>query len=552
MNKLESEYLERRVAHPLLDILHECQERYGYIPPELVASLAAQAGKSVVEMWEAITFYHFFRTEPLGKHYLRLPLCPANVVHGAEAVHLAVMAALGFTEKHVAPEGVYTTPEGDVSYEAVSCSGRCYLAPYILVDDTPVPLGRDDPVAATLELVKKLRSDSYRQEPVTPAQPRITEVHRRVIRKILAASPEELLGQVEDAGLRGRGGAAFPAGKKWRTARDNAKKLAERMLARGEFTAFSDVAYVVANHDEGEPCTNKDEDLSLKDAVGVLIGMLLCGRAIGAIHGVVYVRYEYPHVYRVYKDAIRLLREEGLFGSNIMGSPQHFMAEVVRGGGSYPTGESSGLVRSIMGLMRPRKTQRLSVKGLWDKPTVVSNVETLASAVDIVSEGPDVWKAKGCPRRFSLTGAVARPGVIIAPENMSLAELVARAGGPVGDVLGVIPGGASTALLRDMTQSASGTGAVTVVNSDTDPTRLAHWIAWFFWRESCGGCLACPAVTRALLDITATPAGFCSACNEHKLQELNGSAQVGQCGMLWPSVEPIMALYMLARKGEAQ
>ncbi len=523
-------------VHPLLPTLHKIQNEHGYIPPELVQEEAEKIGLNPTHVWEAIKFYHYFHTAPLGRFSIRVPMCPANVVAGIESVHDALTQQLGISYEDQ-PDGVYTTPDGLISYEPVSCCGRDYMAPYLLVNDVPVPLDKRNPAAHARTLLDMVLQGRFVDTALPMPEVKVTEMHHRALKGILSMTADEILERIEQSGLRGRGGAAFLAGKKWRTARENVQCL----LGKGT-QETGDLAYVVGNHDEGEPCTFKDEDLSLADAPRVLIGMIACGRVIGATRGVVYVRYEYPHVFAAYERAIAQMLDAGLLGRNILNTGQDFFMEVVRGGGSYPTGESSGLVRSVMGKLRPRKTQRLSVSGLWNKPTVVGNIESFASAADILELGPTMWIENGRLRRFSVSGCVVNPGVYVLPEQTTIHTLIEAAGGATEPLWGAIPGGASTAFVADLDTVAAGTGAVTVIGKHVDLARLAHWISWFFWRESCGGCLACPSVTQALVDCTNDVDTFLAPCTQTKLEALHIAAQAGQCGMLWPAVEPILAL----------
>ncbi len=219
------------------------------------------------------------------------------------------------------------------------------------------------------------------------------------------------------SGLRGRGGAAFPTGQKWRLAAQ----------------AAADIKYVVCNADEGEPGSYMDRTILEGDPHAVLEGMLIGGHAIGASEGFIYVRNEYPLAIEILEHAIDEAEWRGLLGENIFGSGWSFRVTLRRGAGAYICGEETALIESLEGRSgEPRTRPPYPVtQGLWGKPTVVNNVKTWASVPPILTRGADWYAAMGTKRTpgttiFSLEGAVKNAGLVEVPFGMTLREWSTR------------------------------------------------------------------------------------------------------------------------------
>lgn len=320
--------------------------------------------------------------------------------------------------------------------------------------------------------------------------------------------PDEIVDLVKRSGLRGRGGAGFPSGIKWQfCATDKAYPK-----------------YVVCNADEGEPGTFKDRTLLEEDPHAVLEGMALAGYAIGANQGYIYIRGEYHKGAERLEQAIDEAVFRNYLGENILGSDYDFMVQVFRGAGAYICGEETALLDSLEG-----KAGRSRIKppypvneGLWSKPTLVNNVETLANIPHIVNHGAAWYRQFGteeCPgtKIYSLSGHVKNPGNYELPMGTTLRELIFDYGGGVRDgkrLKAVLPGGASSACLTQnsldvkldfhhlpMVGSMLGSGAVVVLDEDTCIVGAAHNIASFFEHESCGRCTPCRESTRWIKEI---------------------------------------------------
>jgi NADH-quinone oxidoreductase subunit F len=319
----------------------------------------------------------------------------------------------------------------------------------------------------------------------------------RAAEKALAMKPQEIIDAVKASGLRGRGGAAFPTGLKW------------------DFVPKEDPRprFVVANCDEGEPGTFKDREIVEKYPHLLLEGMLIAARAIGADRGFIYVRAEYPRAQGILRAAVAEAEKGGRLGENIGGTGFSFRVQIYAGGGAYICGEETALIESLEGKRgHPRLRPPYPVShGVYGMPTVVNNVETLSNVPFILDKGPDWYRSMGTKdsagtKIFTVSGGVKKPGVYeFKFGDVTLRELVEEcAGGVNGKLVGVIPGGLSTPILRpdeldvrltyeDIQKAGSllGSGAVIVVNNAVPVAAVARRSLEFLAHESCGKCTPC-------------------------------------------------------------
>jgi NADH-quinone oxidoreductase subunit F len=308
----------------------------------------------------------------------------------------------------------------------------------------------------------------------------------------------EIIEMVKQSGLRGRGGAGFPTGLKW------------SFINR---TAPGD-KYVVCNSDEGEPGTFKDRDILRYNPHALIEGMIICGYAIGAVAGYNYIRGEFWEPYQRFEEALAEAREAGLLGADILGSGFDFDIHTHLGAGAYICGEETALLESLEGKKgQPRfKPPFPAMFGLYGRPTVINNTETLASVPDIVRQGADWFREigvanSGGPKLFSVSGNVARPGNYEVPMGTPFAELLELAGGMRDGrpCKAVIPGGSSAPVLpgevmMDLTMdydaiaqagSMLGSGAVIVMDDTNCMVKVLDRISYFYYEESCGQCTPC-------------------------------------------------------------
>jgi NADP-reducing hydrogenase subunit HndC len=311
-------------------------------------------------------------------------------------------------------------------------------------------------------------------------------------------TPEEVLGEVKRANLRGRGGAGFPAGRKWETTKN----------APGE------PKYVIVNCDEGDPGAYMNRGLMEGNPHSVLEGLIIGAYAIGAHEGFIYVRQEYPLAVENTSIAIKQAEEHGFVGRNILGSGFDFNVKIHRGAGAFVSGESSALMTAIEGKVgEPRpKYVHTAIKGIWDKPSTLNNVETWANVPLIIKNGAEWFTSIGTDgskgtKIFSLVGKVNNTGLVEIPFGMSLRDIIYKIGGGIRNekkFKGVQTGGPSGGVIPEkyldspvdfdeLTKLGSimGSGGMIVMDEDTCMVDVAHYFVNFLCDESCGKCLPC-------------------------------------------------------------
>jgi NADH:ubiquinone oxidoreductase subunit F (NADH-binding)/(2Fe-2S) ferredoxin/Pyruvate/2-oxoacid:ferredoxin oxidoreductase delta subunit len=368
--------------------------------------------------------------------------------------------------------------------------------------------------------------------------------------KALKMEPEDIISEIERSGLRGRGGGGFPTGTKWRSC----------------VAVESDTRYVLCNGDEGDPGAFMDRSIMEGDPHSVIEGMIIGAAAVGAHQGYIYVRDEYPLAVKNLEVAIAAAREKGLLGGNILGSGFAFDIRISRGGGAFVCGESSALMRSVGGEVgEPRAKYIRSVeRGLYDKPTVLNNVETWANVPQIMVEGADWYAALGTKdskgtKVFSLVGKVNNTGLVEVPMGISIRELVEKIG---GGILGgkkfkaVQTGGPSGGCIPErladlpidfdsLTEAGSmmGSGGIIVMDEETCMVDVARYFTNFLVDESCGKCTPCrdglPRMLDLLTDITEGSGG-----EEHValLEELCDLLNWGAlCGLGTSAANPVLS-----------
>jgi len=330
-------------------------------------------------------------------------------------------------------------------------------------------------------------------------------------------SPEQVLEEVKKANLRGRGGAGFPAGRKWETTRN----------APGE------IKYVIVNCDEGDPGAYMDRSLMEGNPHLVIEGLILGAYAIGSHEGFIYVRQEYPLAVENTELAIEKAEEYGLLGKNILGSGFDFKITIHRGAGAFVSGESSALMTAIEGRVgEPRpKYVHSSVKGVWDRPSNLNNVETWATVPFIINNGADWFNSIGTKgskgtKIFSLVGKVNNTGLVEVPMGMSLRDIIEKIGGGIPNgkkFKAVQTGGPSGGCIPEKfldfpvdfdelakVGSMMGSGGMIVMDEDTCMVDTAKYFANFLADESCGKCIPCREGLKQIckiLDAIATGKG---------------------------------------------
>jgi len=332
--------------------------------------------------------------------------------------------------------------------------------------------------------------------------------YRAIEKALTSMEPSRIIDEVIRSGLRGRGGAGFPTGLKWKFARQSENNH----------------KYVICNADEGDPGAFMDRSVLEGDPHSVLEGMIICACAIGASEGYIYVRAEYPLAVERLKLAIEQAKKHGFLGKNILGTNFSFHITLKEGAGAFVCGEETALMASIEGrrgmprLRPPFPAQ----KGLWGKPTNINNVETLANIPRIIINGADWFASRGThgskgTKVFALAGKVKRGGLIEVPMGMKLREIIYEIGGgtvtgkPFKAVqLGGPSGGCIPAELLDTvidydsvtrTGAIMGSGGMVVMDEDTCMVEVARYFLDFTQKESCGKCTYCRIGTKRMLEI---------------------------------------------------
>ena len=331
--------------------------------------------------------------------------------------------------------------------------------------------------------------------------------YQSLYKAIYEMTPSTVISEVTKSGLRGRGGGGYPTGLKWATV---AKMPGNQK-------------YVICNADEGDPGAFMDRSVIESDPHLVLEGMEIAAYAVGANHGYIYIRAEYPLAIKRLQKAIQQSKKYGILGTQIFGSPFDFKVDIRIGAGAFVCGEETALIHSVeggRGTPRPRPPYPAQ-SGLWESPTLINNVETYANIATIIREGGDWYagigteKSKGT-KIFALTGKIRNNGLIEVPMGITLREIVEEMGGgiPDGEVKAVQTGGPSggcipSSLLDTPVDydslielgSMMGSGGMVIMDQDTSMVEVAKFYMEFCEEESCGKCIPCRAGTVQLHDL---------------------------------------------------
>ncbi|MFQ5679159.1 MAG: NADH-ubiquinone oxidoreductase-F iron-sulfur binding region domain-containing protein [Gemmatimonadota bacterium] len=477
---------------PLLPVLHALHDRDGYLSEEALREVSRELDIPIADLFGTVTFYHHFAREPEGRNRPRVCTGPVCRLRGSDAILRAL-------------EGATPMP----------CPGRCDAPVPVLVGDgtrTATPEGALSEASSPLpppapEGVEECVFSSIR-EPGRGTEPgyRATGGYEG-LERALASEPEAVLRSVEESGLAGRGGAGFPTGRKWRA-------VAE---APGEPKT------IVCNADEGEPGCFKDRAILDHDPHAVIEGMVAAGYATGANRGFLYLRYEYPETLRILERALSEAESAGWLGEEIRGSGFGFRIHLRRGAGAYICGEETSLLNSLEGKHPfPRNRPPYPVtQGYEGLPTVINNVETLASVPHILRHGAEWYRSLGRGEHagtkvISLSGDIVRPGNYEVPLGFPLRELLEEwaGGAPEGRTIQAVTmaglsGGFLSAADLDVTLdepsirargSFLGAGGIMVFDDRREMVEVARSAMEFFAEESCGKCFPCRIGTRRMVE----------------------------------------------------
>lgn len=433
-----------------------------------------------------------------------------------EEVKVLEVGSLGLTGKGIVmvvyPEGVYyvNLKKEDIKriVEEHLIKGRP-VKDLTLKEEVKVDLREKEPIGLIRKQTRVVLENSGVINPDNIDEYIGRNGYRALEKALFEMKPEGVIEEIKKSGLRGRGGAGFPTGLKL----EGAKKTS------------SDVKYVICNADEGEPGTFKDRLILEGDPHKLIEGMILIGYSIGSNKGYIYIRGEYTLSIERITKAINDARNYGLLGENILGSGFSFDIEVKKGAGAYVCGEETALIESLEGKRgEPRIKPPYPVTfGLFGKPTVVNNVETIANIPKIVLNGSDWFRLFGTPtcpgtKVYTILGHVNFPGLIEVPMGTTLREIVFSYGGGIKNgkkFKAALVGGAAGVFLSENLldvkmdfdnlkeyKAVLGSGAILVMNEDSDIVDMLHSIIRFFNHESCGQCTPCRVGTKELFDIS--------------------------------------------------
>jgi len=490
----------------LLPGLHAINDRIGWISEGALGYLCRRLTVPPAEAYGVATFYAMFSLRPRPATVLHVCTDLACTAAGAGELCAGVEARLG--------------PGSGVHVERAPCLGLCERAPAALAIRAGDPVRTAVAAPATIEAAVGAASgpDSAPEEPPAGrAVPQAGQEELLLLRRVGVVDPSSLddyrahggytalrrafelgpagvIREVTDSGLVGRGGAAFPTGRKWQATASQPDQP----------------HYLVCNADESEPGTFKDRVLLEGDPFALVEAITIASYAISAHRALVYIRGEYPRALHRLRHAIEQARARGLLGDDILGQGYALDIEIRRGAGAYVCGEETALFNSIEGHRgEPRSKPPFPVeKGLFGRPTVENNVETLVNVLPVLEMGAPAYAAIGTgastgPKLFCVSGSVERPGVYELPFGATLGELLRRAGVREG-LRAVLLGGAAGGFVRpdelglpltfEGTREAGttlGSGVVMAFDDTVPLPRLLLRIAEFFRDESCGQCVPC-------------------------------------------------------------
>ncbi len=481
--------------HLLLPGLRALQQARGWVSPGGLNFLCSELGVPAADAYGVATFYDLLETEE----------SPTKVVRVCEDITCRINAS------DALDEALAEAGHGAAMRKPSPCLGQCDFGSAALVQEVGQADRTIRVAAGSATPVIEAPQGALLLKRVGGVDPTSIDAYRAsggflALAKALQMGPQAVIDEVVAAGLRGRGGAAFPAGIKWQAVADE--------------TAAT--KYFVANADESEPGTFKDRVLLEGDPFALIESLIIAGYATGASKGWIYVRGEYPVATLRLQNALTRSAEAGFLGDMVAGSDWSFEIEIRSGAGAYICGEETALFNSIEGFRgEPRnKPPFPTTNGLFDAPTAINNVETLMNVPAIVLDGGEAFAQIGQgsstgTRLFCLSGQVRRPGVYEYPMGVTLREVIDGAGGMSGEsMVAVLLGGAAgkfvgpehldMAMTFEDTSAAGfslGSGVVFVIDKSIDTNDLLVRLAAFFKHESCGQCVPCRVGTQRQFEL---------------------------------------------------
>jgi len=517
----------------IVEELKALQHQFGYLPADELRALAQKIDVPVTRLHQVASFFPHFRLAPPPK--CNVLVCRDMSCHllGGDKLRMSM-------EKRF-----HGAREQDLTIRGVSCLGQC---------DHPLAVSVNDRIYADMdeaqleEMIRgvlasgELREPFARFEQIQCKSDPYHGLERYAVVRALVESRDwdSALAALKASGLRGLGGAGFPTESKWQAVRSQPDPE----------------KYIVCNADESEPGTFKDRHILTHIGHLVIEGMILAGLITGARKGILYIRHEYEHQERILEEELRRCRKEGLLGQKILGSDLAFELDIFVSPGGYICGEESALLEAIEGKRaEPRNKPPFPVQqGLWNKPTVINNVETFAHVPQILVRGVTWYKAQGLNgtaglKFIGVSGDVVRPGVYEVPMGTPVSEVIFnKAGGitggrklkafaPSGPSAGYLPASMADVHLdfKSLADAGSmlGSGALVVCAEGTCMLDMALSATQFFRNESCGKCVPCRLGSQKMVDIlTQWTIGKSTADDMTLLDELSEAMKLTSiCGL---------------------
>jgi len=536
-------YPEGRQRSAILPALYVIQREFGYCPVDAQNELASMLGVTPAEVGGVVDFYHMFHTKPKGEYHIEVCTNVPCMLRGANK-------CMNHFEEKLGIHHGEQTEDGKYGLDHMECLGSCGTAPMVSITDQKTgqiryfeELDSAENVEAVLELIENSKGFESLERWTSAGDPkldgkaagpyttggmeprylmaRVNEKNSHLIdtyeadggyetaRRVLGEmEPDAVIEEVKASGIRGRGGAGFPTGIKW------------GFLPQGIFPR-----YLVVNADESEPGTFKDRIVMEYDPHQLIEGIILSAFAIQAERAFIYIRGEYYFGYTRLVEAIKEAEAKRYLGENIFGTDRNLQVVVHRGAGAYECGEETALLSSLEGYRgHPRmKPPFPAVEGLYAKPTIVNNVESICNVTHVMRHGVDWYRQFGTERSpgmrmFCLSGNVKRPGLYELPHATPLRELIFEYGGGLQNenvsVKAIVPGGLSMKLLtadqldtpldyEALAEAGSslGSAGVIVIDETQSMVEIARRTLAFYREESCGKCTPCREGTTWLENI---------------------------------------------------
>jgi [NiFe] hydrogenase diaphorase moiety large subunit len=538
----------------LVDILIAVQDMYQHIPEEAIQIIADQFDMSNVDVKQTITFYHFLTLKPIGKYAIYLNDSAVAYACGRKEVARAFEKAAGISFNSVTEDGLiglWDTADigmndqepaalinGVVFTKLTATKAKHLVAAMQAGKDIAGLIEEIDAEPTGPELLTSMVENNIRQRGAVL----LTDEHDagQALQKAIKKTPKEIIETVKKSNLRGRGGAGFPAGLKWDFCRQ----------------ALGEEVYLVCNADEGEPGTFKDRVILTELPKMLFEGMTIAGYAIGAKQGIVYLRYEYRYMLAYLEDVLEDMRAANLLGKNIARkSGFNFDIRIQLGAGAYVCGEETALIESMEGKRgEPRNRPPFPAQmGYLNKPTVVNNVESLCSVVQIVNEGAEWFRSFGTnqsagTKLLSVSGDCEKPGIYEVEWGIKMSTLMKRVG--ANNVQAVQVGGPSGVCIgpskfsRRISFEDLATGG-SIIFIDKERNLLKDYVLNFmnfFIDESCGSCGPCRSLTVILRDKLLKI--LSGSGTKQDIEELYKWASVGRsvnrCGLGQTASNPIL------------